>query len=109
MYLTVKEAIPTKHLHEKWAAWHIHAINAPSPVEQPIVKLLQAWLAYASQHASTYDWPIGEDFVLGRYWQDIGEAIRGMLNGTTGRLDCGTLDGFILNTMAEQGIDISKL
>jgi hypothetical protein len=62
-------------------------------------------------HNEAIDWPkgfeslIGEDYVLGPEWTQIGTAIRGLLNGETGRLDCGTLDGFILETMRENGVE----
>ena len=60
-------------------------------------------------HKARFESAIGEDYVLGPQWQAIGEGLRGLLNGETGRLDCGTLDGFILATLDENGIDTETL
>lgn len=76
-----------------------------NPFETQIVRMLDAWKEYAADHKARYESPIGDDGVLGAYWESIGDALRGLLNGETGRLDCGTLDGFILDTMKENGID----
>lgn len=92
-----------------WQSRHMTAVHLPRGFERPIVWMLEQWLRYADVHQNRYDSKIGEDYVLGVYWQDIGKAIRGLLNGECGRLDCGTLDGLILNTMQECGIDISDL
>lgn len=82
---------------------HNDAIDHPKGFEVPIVRMLHFWEMYAVEHAKRFESPIGEDYVLGAEWQAMGEAIRGLLNGETGRLDCGTLDGYILQTMREQG------
>lgn len=75
------------------------------PFESAIVHMLEAWARYADDHRARYESPIGEDYVLGPEWRDIGLGIRGLLNGETGRLDCGTLDGFILDTLKAEGIE----
>lgn len=78
--------------------------------ETSIVALLQAWALYADAHRAAYETPIGDDGVLGPHWQEIGLAIRGLLNGDVGpRLDCSTLAGFILDTMAANAVDTEKL
>jgi hypothetical protein len=86
-----------------WQSRHNEAIIAPRGPERPIVRLCEAWLAYAEQHRKRYESPIGEDGVLGQEWAAIGLAIRGLLNGETGNLDCGTLDAFVLNTLKGEG------
>lgn len=85
----------------------IHGANVP--LESPLARMLESWAEYAKGHKARFESTIGEDYVLGPQWQAIGEGIRGLLNGETGRLDCGTLDGFILDTLSENGIDIDNL
>jgi hypothetical protein len=41
--------------------------------------------------------------VIGDAWEEIGRAILVLLNGETGRLDCGTLDAFIRDTLESEG------
>lgn len=80
------------------------------PFEYPVAAMLHAWAEYADDHRTAYESAIGDDGVLGPEWQAIGLGIRGLLNGETGpRLDCGTLDGFILDTLAANGIDTETL
>lgn len=88
-----------------WMAQHNEAIDYPKGFEVPVVRMLLYWAKYAEEHNKRFESPIGEDYVLGPQWQTLGESIRGLLNGETGRLDCGTLDGFILQTMRENGFD----
>ena len=87
-----------------WAARHDSAINFPKRNEEAIVLMLKGWADYAVTHEQRYESLIGEDGVLGEEWERLGKALRGLLNGETGRLDCGTLDGFILRTLARHGV-----
>jgi len=84
---------------------HNEAIDWPKGFEAAIVKMLHFWEMYATEHQKRWESPIGEDYVLGVYWKDMGLSLRGLLNGETGRLDCGTLDAFILETMRENGVE----
>ena len=86
-----------------WAVRHNQAVAVPKEEEYGMVHMLRGWTEYAKLHLSRCESPISDDYVLGPEWQAIGEAIRGLLNGETGRLDCGTLDAFILDTMRENG------
>lgn len=65
--------------------------------------MLIGWKTYAEAHKRRYDSLIGEDYILGPAWKEIGEGIRTLLNGELGNLDGGTLDGFILDTLHENG------
>lgn len=94
---------------QDWAVRHNEAIDRPRGFEVPVVRMLHFWEMYAVEHAKRWESSIGEDYVLGPEWRDIGLAIRGLLNGETGRLDCGTLDGFILNTLKENDIETENL
>lgn len=71
--------------------------------ESSIIRLLTAWAEYADAHKERYESGIGDDGVLGPAWQAIGENIRTLLNGDCGRLDCGTLDGFLCDTLQAEG------
>ena len=77
--------------------------------ETTTVQMLSAWAGYARAHRERFESLIGEDYVLGPHWAEVGLGVRGLLNGETGRLDCGTLDAFILDTLSENGIDINNL
>jgi hypothetical protein len=48
---------------------------------------------------------VGEDHFLGKSWARQGFALRELLNGETGRLDCGTLDAILCDNLSEQGFD----
>lgn len=88
-----------------WQDRHDSAVTVPNIFERGVVQMLKGWQQYAEHYRNTYEAPIGDDGVLGAYWESMGDALRGILNGETGRLDCGTLDGFILDTMKENGIE----
>lgn len=102
-----------------WKERHNDAVYFSLPVnrtapprifETSVVRMLEAWAFYADNHRVRYSTPIGDDGVLGPEWQAIGLGIRGLLNGDVGpRLDCGTLDGFILDTLAANGSDTETL
>lgn len=84
-----------------WQTRHNNAVTAPRQgFEAGIVAMLRGWATYAAAHQQAYESRIGDDGVLGPEWQAIGEALLGLLNGDLGRLDGGTLDGFIRDTLA---------
>lgn len=93
-----------------WQDRHDAAVQLPrngqprKDFETAIVEMIKGWAKYAEDYVVLYDSPIGQDGVLGDYWEAIGDGLRGLLNGATGRLDCGTLDGYILRTMAGNGV-----
>lgn len=65
-------------------------------------------LAYADHHAHQYDGsPVGDDYILGPCWVTMAKSILDLLNGETGRLDCGTLDQQIRRFAAANGVDLS--
>jgi hypothetical protein len=47
---------------------------------------------YADAHHRTYESPIGDDGVLGDAWESALRSLVALLNGETGRLDCGDVD-----------------
>lgn len=89
-----------------WQDRHDAAMLAPRPgFEAAIVGMLNGWHLYAGTHQFRFESPIGDDGVLGPEWQAIGQALLGLLNGNTGRLDCGTLDAFIRDTLTLAGAE----
>lgn len=92
-----------------WQDRHMTGLQIPVGAERPIRDLLVAWAAYADAHKASYESGIGADSVLGPAWAAIGASIRQLLNGDTGRLDCGTLDGFICTTLEAEGFDPDQL
>lgn len=85
----------------------VHA--APIQEGRCIAAMLKAWQGYAQAHKTRHDSLIGDDGVLGREWARIGGALRGLLNGQTDNLDCGTVDAFILTTAAQNGVKEDEL
>lgn len=82
---------------------HLAAITSPQGPEKPIVHLLLAWEEYADMHERRYGRSIGDDGVLGPAWAEIGLAIRALLNGESGRLDCHLIDGYLLDNLSDKG------
>lgn len=88
-----------------WQDRHVEALYRPRGFEAAIVGALEAWARYADEHRARYESGVGEDGFIGPEWANMGRAIRALLNGETGRLGCGTLDGFIVDTLASEGFD----
>ena len=86
-----------------WQTRHMQAVRCTP--QHPIIVTVDAWCEYASAHARRFESPIGEDYVLGPAWARWGFAIRELLNGETGNLDCGTLDTILCRNLEEQGFD----
>ncbi len=97
-----------------WVAAHNQALQTPlisrDRLGAPLIDLLKGWSEYADLHHKAYESLIGDDYVLGPHWRDIGLGLRGLLNGDCGpRLDCGTLDKFIIDTLEANGFDTKEL
>ncbi|GAC1496209.1 MAG: hypothetical protein NVS1B2_16170 [Vulcanimicrobiaceae bacterium] len=92
-----------------WAERHNAAMRDPREgFEDALVGALTAWNKYAAAHLARYESPIGEDYVLGPAWIQWGNALRTILNGETGRLDCGSIDSGIYRTAAENGVTATR-
>ncbi len=92
-----------------WQDRHFAAIHSPRGTERAIVRMLDGWIDYAHVHAGRYGSSISDDSVLGPAWAQIGAAIRTLLNGECGRLDCETLDHIIAENLSRCGFDADKL
>lgn len=107
MFKPFYHAIAPRSLYNSngWQERHMYAVERPNAREEGIVSMLEGWFDYALRHKINYSSLIGDDGMLGPAWEEIGDALRTLLNGECGRLDCGTVDGFILHTMRENGVD----
>jgi len=72
-------------------------------------QLALAWLMYADSHQERFESTIGDDQFLGPEWAKIGAALRELLNGELGRLDGGTLDGVLYDTLKAEGFDPDQM
>lgn len=95
---------------------HEDAMTRPQGIERPIARMLQAWLIYADAYLERYHATSGgeqsgisDDGVLGLEWARIGAALRGLLNGNCGRIDCGAVDAVICDTLKDEGFDPDTL
>jgi hypothetical protein len=77
---------------EVWAQRHALAMACPKGIEKPLVRILEMLEEYNDAYSSECSGPIGEDGVLGACWLQIASGLQGLLNGPTGRLDCGSFD-----------------
>jgi len=103
--LTTKEEKFTVPIKRGWKRRHLSAVMRPQGPERGIMDLFQGWLLYADYHKERFKGGIGEDYFLGPEWVKIGLAIRTLLNGELGRLNGGTLDAVILDTLSAEGFD----
>ena len=73
---------------------HHQAIQNPYGIELALVSMRAGLLAYGLQYGERFDGcELGGDSVLGAAWLELARGYITLLNGPTGRLDCGTLDG----------------
>lgn len=88
---------------------HVASWANPRPgFESAIVSGYRALSEFATAHLEAYGSKIGEDYVLGEHWRDMARALLGMLNGESGRLDCGTIDSAIRELAAAHGVELDQ-
>lgn len=66
-------------------------------------QMLEGWEAYAAAHFKRYEGRIGEDYVIGVYWAQVGLAIKRLLDGDAGGWDCGSLAANISEIVSAEG------
>ena len=82
-------------------------------LHHPIATMIQEWRRYPYAYRAELFGPdpegesfkLADDYVLGTAWADVGKAMLALLNGPTGKLDCGTVDGFIRDAFTAEGFD----
>ena len=83
-----------------WGKRHVDAWTLPKGPEKPIRDMILALVEYAEEYEHRYIGKVGDDGFLGDVWAGMIRNVRAMLNGETGRLDCGTIDGLLLSIAA---------
>lgn len=101
--------VPEPTIANNWATRHNKAITHPTKTERGVVDACYALEAMAEAHAERYASVIAEDGVLGDCWLKTLHGVRGMLNGETGRLDCGTVDGWLVRLALDHGFADEEL
>ena len=97
-------------VQQPWLRRHHEALQRPRESEAGIVAL-RAWLLqYAVSYTSNYEGlKLGEDRYLGAALLVMAEAYLKLLNGSCGRLDCGTLDGEIRRWAEQHGFSAEQV
>ena len=95
-----------KSFHEnKWGQRHVRAFNIPvNKAETGIVALVSGLASYCDA-MKEMGYKASEDYVLGVHVLDIAKGIHGLLNGDTGRLDCGVMSGLIDTILKNEGYE----
>lgn len=86
-----------------WRIRHNQAVRHPEGFEFAICYLLEGLEAYSKTHKQRYGSDVGHDGVLADGIADIAKGIRTLLNGELGRLDAGTLDGYLVRVLVDCG------
>lgn len=86
-----------------WQQQHFKALVSPEGFEAPILGLVNSLMTYMFEHELRYGSLIAEDYVLGPQFLKAAKAVRQLLNGETGRLDCGEIDSTIRRMLFSAG------
>lgn len=91
---------------QHWVKQHKATVaNPTNPHAQAYLAMVYGWLAYADAHNDRFESSLGEDYFLGPLWMDIGKSLNRMLNGETGGLDSGIMNGILIRAVQMQGLD----
>jgi len=82
----------TRRGWESYAAW-----------ADSLAEILRGWESYAAAYEASYGNAIGTDRVLGPAWAKCGLAVKGLLDGDCGGLDCDGAARNILAALDAQG------
>jgi hypothetical protein len=93
----------------RWVHRHNLAVTNPNNTEKPIVDFCKALKLYADNHKVRYDSNIAHDGVLGEAFLEILKNVRALLNGECGRLDCGTIDAYLISIAEKAGFDTKDI
>lgn len=104
--LQLYQAVDKGVLKTGWDERHNSALSNPKGPEIPITTLLLGLEDYMHSYSVRFNTEIYEDGVLGDGVIDIVKGIRTLLNGETGRLDCGTIDARLVEILRKCGEEI---
>ncbi len=87
---------------------HGNPLLDPRSIERPIVHMVRALEEYdrVLRNAAC---PVSEDYILGPIWLTLAYNLIGLLNGPTGRLDCGPIDSYVREMVKKAGFDRETL
>ncbi len=89
-----------------WRPRHNQAVENPQGPERGLVALAIGARDYLAAYSTQFeDLTLAEDSVLGDAWKEIVDGTLTLLNGPAGRLDCGTLDGFLRGLLQLAGFE----
>jgi len=86
-----------------WIQSHLSAMYNPLGEEQLFVDTLQALETYCEVYTSQYGDLVGVDAVIGQGVKSILDGLHILLNGSTRRLDAGTLSHLLQGFLSENG------
>ncbi len=102
-----QEALPEA---PQWLINHHKALQAPRGNEEPVVTLRSALIQYGVYYPERFvGCTLGGDSFLGAAWLQIAQGYLALLNGETGRLDCGTLDRELRDMARRFGFDEAQV
>lgn len=79
-----------------WRREHDAAWEMPQDGFERAIRSMYAFLEeYADATRKRFRGPVGYDCVLGPAWLDMAKGLLSLLNGETGRFDCGTIDRMV--------------
>lgn len=92
-----------------WFTRHQRAWENPAPgFERALRTGYDALRTYGLAHHVRYETHIGEDGVLGAAWAGMARAYLQLLNGESGRFDCGTIDAAVRSLAMGFGVDLER-
>jgi hypothetical protein len=83
--------------------------NDPASAHWAFLRLVTALADYSDAHRERFESSMGDDGFLGPAWLDILKGTRTLLNGETGRLDCGTVDSMLVRMAEAAGYEEEEL
>lgn len=101
-FIKVKE--DTQDKFNFWRVKHNEAlVNPQHGFETAILMLLDGVEEYRFRYNLRFESHVEDDGVLGDGLAEIVKGIRTLLNGEIGRLDAGTIDGYLVNILRKCG------
>jgi|1_EtaG_2_1085319.scaffolds.fasta_scaffold09492_1 hypothetical protein len=92
-----------------WIIRHFNAMDNPTSIEAPTVKIFQYLGDAIEAHEERYGTKLANDYILGAAWLEIAKQVRVLLNGELGRLDGGTLDKALYSLAQVAGFNNADL
>lgn len=92
-----------------WQQRHVSALKSPKGFEAPILSLIEGLQDYRVEYEARYESKIGDDYVLGTSYLRLARTIIELLNGEIGRLDGGSIQRLIRQTLDAAGFSEDEI